>query len=613
MTDKTDSKNTQNLYCSDLFLFSRRKTWEVTVGKIRIGGDNPVRIQTMVTTPTMDIEATVNECIKVFNAGAELVRITAPGIRDAEALGIIRQKLRDGGYDFPLIADIHFNPDAAETAARNVEKIRINPGNFTDRQAMLQTSNLNCEYDWDADLEKLETKFVSLLNICKEYGTALRIGANHGSLSGRIMSRYGDTPEGMVESAMEFLRICKNENFHNVIVSMKASNTRVMVYAYRLLVAAMNAEDMYFPLHLGVTEAGNDEDGRIKSAVGIGALLADGLGDTVRVSLTEPPENEIPVAKTLVHYFEKRKNCNLAEKIDITGFNPYGYVKQRSHAVNGIGGDNPVAVISDLSHLNPVYQKDIENLGFKSGSSDSDSVLPDFIYTASSAVCFERENLKILDDNDNNLIFCNYRQICDKQFQKWLAINSDKILIISSDNDTGIAELRACFLKIKALGISNPVIINRKYDETDFEKLQLMAAADFGALLIDGFGAGIMISAKSIPVKLINDLSFRILQASRVRYTRTEYIACPSCGRTLFDLKTTLQNIKNATQNFKSLKIGIMGCIVNGPGEMADADYGYVGAGHGKITLYRGKEPVKKNIPQENAIDELIKLINSEQ
>ncbi|MDR2425348.1 MAG: (E)-4-hydroxy-3-methylbut-2-enyl-diphosphate synthase [Prevotellaceae bacterium] len=602
-----DRKNIEidSAYCKDLFSFSRRKTCEVCVGNIGIGGNNPIRIQTMVTTPTSDIEATVSECIKLADAGAELVRITAPNVREAEALGKIRQRLRKAGCSVPLVADIHFSPDAAETAAKNVEKIRINPGNFTDQQAILQ----GVEYNWDADLQKLRTRFVTLLNICKQHGTALRIGSNHGSLSGRIMSRYGDTPEGMVESAMEFLRICRDESFHNVVVSMKASNTRVMVYAYRLLVATMNAEEMYYPLHLGVTEAGDGEDGRIKSAVGIGALLADGLGDTVRVSLTEAPENEIPVARNLVRYFEGRENHSSIQKIDTKNFNPYTYTKRCTHSVENIGGNNPVTVIADLSALNPIYKQDIESLGFELDNPNSTvKPLPDCIYAGLSAVAVaaEGDSPKFIDTN--SLIFCDYQQLSDKSFIEWLGNNRDLILMLKTANINGIAELRACFLKLEMEGISNPVIIHRKYDESDFDKLQLMAAADLGTLLIDGFGSGIMISAKNAP-KLLSDLSFRILQASRNRYTRTEYIACPGCGRTLFDLKTTLQNIKNATQELSSLKIGVMGCIVNGPGEMADADYGYVGAGPGKITLYKGKDAIKKNIPQEKAIDELIRLI----
>jgi (E)-4-hydroxy-3-methylbut-2-enyl-diphosphate synthase len=584
-----------------LSVFSRRPTVEVKAGRVCIGGNNPVRIQTMVTTPTSDIEATVKACMKVSDAGAELVRITAPTIGDAEALGVIRQELRKKGYGIPLIADIHFNPDVAEIAAKNVEKIRINPGNFTDKQAILQAGISDFEQNWDNDLSKLRTRFVSLLNICKEYGTALRIGSNHGSLSGRIMSKYGDTPAGMVESAMEFLRICKEENFDSVVVSMKASNTRIMVQAYRLLVAAMDAEDMRFPLHLGVTEAGDGEDGRIKSAVGIGSLLADGLGDTVRVSLTEAPENEIPVAVELVRHFSSLPPFSSKEKymFDYTDINSKKTLSGKE-----------VIVISDLSQLNPVYESDIESLGFGSKPDSSrQNPVPDYIYTGSSTVVFDSEIPKIIDDNNDSFIFCNLSMF-NCAFQAWLKENRDKTLVVSFDNVGSIAEQRALFHKLQENGIINKVVIARSYKEKDFEKLQIMAACDFGALLIDGFGDGVMLSTETcVSPKPVSDLCFRILQASRVRYTRTEYIACPGCGRTLFDLQETLHKIKAATAEFQNLKIGVMGCIVNGPGEMADADYGYVGAGRGKITLYKGREAVKKNIPQENAIEELIALI----
>ncbi|MDR1130201.1 MAG: (E)-4-hydroxy-3-methylbut-2-enyl-diphosphate synthase [Prevotellaceae bacterium] len=581
-------------------VFSRRRTVEVRVGNVCIGGNKPVRIQTMVTSPTSDIDATVNECIKVIRAGAELVRITAPNIRDAEALGVIRSELRKRGYSVPLIADIHFNPDVAEIAAKNVEKIRINPGNFTDRQAMLQTGIRDIEQNWESDLSKLRTRFISLLNICKEYHTALRIGSNHGSLSQRIMSKYGDTPAGMVESAMEFLRICREEHFDNVLVSMKASNTVVMVQAYRLLVASMDAEDMHYPLHLGVTEAGDGEDGRIKSAVGIGSLLAEGLGDTIRVSLTEAPENEIPVARKLVRHFSSLPPVFREENETI----------DCSCLKTSLPAGKKVIVISDLSGLNPVYESDIESLGF---GTETDSAVqnpvPDYIYTGSSTLAFDSENPRIIDDSKDSFIFCSHLSL-DDSFLRWLKENPDKILVLSFDDAGSIIRQRSVFRKLRDSEVRNPVVIARSYKETDFEKLQIMAACDFGALLIDGLGDGIMLSAESdIPPKSVSDLCFRILQAARRRYTRTEYIACPGCGRTLFDLQETLKKVRAATSGLKNLKIGVMGCIVNGPGEMADADYGYVGAGPGKITLYKGKEAVKKNIPQENAIDELIKLI----
>jgi (E)-4-hydroxy-3-methylbut-2-enyl-diphosphate synthase len=576
---------------------SRRPTTEVKAGQIGIGGNNPVRIQTMVTTPTSDIKATVEECMKAADAGAELVRITAPTLSDAEALGAIRSELRKKGYSVPLIADIHFNPDVAECAAKNVEKIRINPGNFTDRQAMLQTGTTDFEQRWDDDLLKLKTRFVSLLRVCKEHGTALRIGSNHGSLSARIMSKYGDTPAGMVESAMEFLRICKDEAFDSVVVSMKASNTVIMIRAYRLLVAAMDAEDMHYPLHLGVTEAGDGEDGRIKSAVGIGSLLADGLGDTIRVSLTEAPENEIPVARLLVRHLASRRACSAK------AFKPLDLCDNDNERLQG----RKVDVISDLSNLNPVYEDDIRDLR----SASQQNPVPDYIYTGSSAVFFDNENQGIIDDGNDDFLFC-VRSMFNPAFMLWLKDNHTKKLVVSFDRADSISEQRLFFKKLRQNGIVNPVIIRRSYTESDFKKLQIMAACDFGVLLTDGFGDGIMLSAKpSVSPKLVADLCFRILQAARVRYTRTEYIACPGCGRTLFDLQETLRRVKNATAEFQNLKIGVMGCIVNGPGEMADADFGYVGAAPGKVTLYRGKDAVKKNIPQENAVEELVDLIKN--
>jgi (E)-4-hydroxy-3-methylbut-2-enyl-diphosphate synthase len=577
--------------------FSRRPTVEVKVGQVCIGGNNPVRIQTMVTTPASDIEATVKECMKVADAGAELVRITAPTIKDAEALGEVRKELRKRGYGIPLIADIHFNPDIADIAAKNVEKIRINPGNFTDKQAMLQVGATDFEQTRENDLMKLRTRFISLLNICKEYRTALRIGSNHGSLSGRIMSKYGDTPAGMVESAMEFLRICKEEHFDSVVVSMKASNTKIMVQAYRLLVAAMDAENMYYPLHLGVTEAGDGEDGRIKSAVGIGSLLADGLGDTIRVSLTESPVNEIPVARELVRHFASRH----------TSFSKAKYIADHTDIINKkMSTGKEFIVIADLSKLNFADATDIDRRRFGLTVDFAwQSPVPDYIYVGSSTVIAGCENPKIIDA----FIFCD-RSMFNGSFLTRLKENQDQILVVSFDNVGDITEQRSFFRMLQENGITNRVIIARSYQETDFDKLQIMAACDFGALLIDGFGDGVMLSAaQSVSPQLVSDLCFRILQAARVRYTRTEYIACPGCGRTLFDLQETLQKVKHATSGFKNLKIGIMGCIVNGPGEMADADYGYVGAGPGKITLYKGKEAIKKHISQENAIEELIELI----
>lgn len=511
----------------------------------------------------------------------------------------------------PLIADIHFNPAAAETAARWVEKIRINPGNFSDKPASMVSAD-ESEAGYDESLAKLHVKFTSLLEVCRAHHTALRVGANHGSLSGRIVERYGDTPAGMVESAMEFLRICKDTGFDNVVVSMKASNTRVMVQAYRLLAATMEAEGMRYPLHLGVTEAGEGEDGRIKSAVGIGALLADGLGDTIRVSLTEDPEKEIPVAKALVDYFADRSEHAPIAAVDASHYHAFEYAKRSSNAVGAIGGKHAPVVVADLSHLNPILSEDIEALGFsmkEAAWKGSDST-PDYIYAGSSLVNCDAQGLKIIQDLDDRFLFCD--TLClTPDFISWLKQNTQEVLVVESKNRNRVADLRAFFLNLAANGIANPVIMRSCYTEKDFGLLQLKAACDLGPLLVDGFGDGVMLTNQSVDGMdtAVVKLAFGILQASRVRFTQTDFISCPGCGRTLFDLQTTLGHIKASTSQLKGLKIGVMGCIVNGPGEMADADYGYVGAGPGKVTLYKGKVPMKKNIPQEEAINELISLI----
>lgn len=617
MKKTNTSSNQLPLFCDSLFQYKRRVTNDVFIGNIPLGSKYPIRIQTMTTTNTLDIESTVEQCIRIAQTGADYIRITAQGIREAEALKTIREKLRANGYDTPLIADIHFNPSAAETAAKNIEKVRINPGNFIDKRADFTQIDFTDE-EYNEELSKLKNKFVQLLDICREHNTALRIGANHGSLSDRIMSRYGDTPAGMVESAMEFLRICKTEKFDNVVVSMKASNTRVMVQAYRLLVARMKVEKMKYPLHLGVTEAGDGEDGRIKSAVGMGTLLADGLGDTLRVSLTEEPENEIPVARALVEYFNNRKKHEPIAEVDASYYHPYEYVKRKSVSAGKIGGQNLPVVVADLSHLNPVYQSDIEKLGFvltEKGWQSNDAT-PDYVYLGSSLYEFDTTGLNCFDDENEGFMFCNITYLTN-EFIAWVKQNPDIVLMLETNNINGVAEQRAFFLKLEEKEIYNPVIICRKYNEDELSDLQLKAACDMGALLIDGFGDGIMLTnAQAIDGVLnteqaIVNTAYGILQASRVRFSKTEFIACPGCGRTLFNLRETLAKVREATSHLKGLKIGVMGCIVNGPGEMADADYGYVGAGPQRITLYKGKEAVKKNIPQENAIEELIALIKA--
>jgi (E)-4-hydroxy-3-methylbut-2-enyl-diphosphate synthase len=611
-------------YCNSLTDYSRFLTREVNIGGVAMGGNNPIRIQSMTNTHTMDTLATVEQCIRIINAGADYVRITAPGVQDAENLAAIKKELRKKGYQTPLIADIHFNPKAAEVAAAIVEKVRINPGNYIDKKRFEKIDYSDKEYK--QELERIHNKLLPLLDICKQNGTAIRIGVNHGSLSDRIMSRYGDTPLGMVEAAMEFLRICNTENFHNLVISLKSSNTRVMVQAYRLLVATMMQENMNYPLHLGVTEAGDGEDGRIKSAVGIGSLLADGLGDTVRVSLSEEPEAEIPVAKELVGYFANRKTSQTILQIDEKLKNPFKYNKRESRVLENIGGSRqPIVIIDyqerletadniapdyiylnagfDVSKLNP-DQKYIYNLHdwFKTARHLSN------VYPLATDAEFNFYGCK---SNTMNFVILSSMELSELLIERLKEKESNNVvLIVETFNSNGVADQRAFFYKLMETGIKVPVIINRNYSEDNILKFQLKSACDVGILFIDGFGDGIWLrNADEKASKVILSTSLGILQASRVRMSKTEYISCPSCGRTLFDLQTTIAQIKERTNHLKHLKIGIMGCIVNGPGEMADADYGYVGAAAGKITLYKGKEVIKKNIPAIDAVNELVQLI----
>lgn len=598
-------------FFNSLSKFERRKTNTVQIGNLLMGSEHPIRIQSMTTTDTLNTEASVAQCKRIFDAGADVVRLTAQGIREAENLKNIRQRLIEDGYTKPLVADIHFNPNAAETAACNVEKVRINPGNFIDKRASFVDVNLN-EEEYAEELNRLKDKFVNLLNICKEHHTALRIGVNHGSLSDRIMSRYGDTPEGMVESAMEFLRICVEENFADVVLSMKASNVRVMVHAYRQLERRMKMEGMTFPLHLGVTEAGEGEDGRIKSAVGIGALLTDGIGDTIRVSLTEEPEAEIPVAKALVDYFTNRENHQPIAAVDSTIYNPYEYIKATSTSVAGIGENSSPIVIADLTSLPTVDDESIQALGYQYISTENrwnkvTDTAPDFLLVADSSLKVASTNgLRFVDES--LFIFADAAQI-EVLAQKAMQ-NPNAAIILETNNSNGVAEQRAAILHLKGKKLLNPVIIRRSYNETEINLLQLKAAADCGLLFIDGLADGIMISNKEAlePTTAVST-AFAILQAARVRISKTEFISCPGCGRTLFDLQQTAAKIRERTKHLTGLKIGIMGCIVNGPGEMADADYGYVGAGPSRVTLYKGKNAIKKNIPQEEALEQLVLLI----
>ena len=630
-------------YCESLTRYQRLKTRVVHIGDVPIGGEYPIRVQSMTTTDTMDTKATVEQSIRMIEAGSEYVRITAPSIREARNLMEIKSKLRKQGYTTPLIADIHFTPNAALEAARIVEKVRINPGNFADRKKFQEIEYTDQSYK--DELERIHDRFSPLVKVCKEEGCALRIGSNHGSLSDRILSRYGDTPLGMVESAMEFLRICEDYNYHEIVLSMKASNTRVMVQAYRLLVNKMGAEGMNYPLHLGVTEAGEGEDGRIKSAVGIGTLLEDGLGDTIRVSLTEEPEYEIPVANALVQRYENRVEHDSIQDISTSPLHPFEYHPRESRTVRNFGGDNVPCVIADLSLENEITRQTLNNLGYTYFKAEDKWGIGDFacdyIFVNKKSVDFnipgtlgiiqaysvwaDEKNTDIypfLDvkqylDNpylhpDLNFIYITLPDLTTDLLSK---LNDDRraVLLIDTYNEHGMAEQRRLFMEIMAENCNIPVIIGRAYGDLTPENLQLHSATDIGSILIDGLGDGIFIAAENCgSLERVNQTAFGILQASRTRISKTEYISCPSCGRTLFDLQETTALVRNKTSHLKGVKIGIMGCIVNGPGEMADADYGYVGTGVGKISLYRGQEVVQSNLPMEEAVDALIDLMKED-
>ncbi len=610
--------------------YVRWKTREVRVGEVGIGGDNPIRVQSMTTTDTMDTEATIAESIRMIEAGCELVRITAPSKKEAENLKIIKEGLRERGYSTPLVADIHFTPNAAEIAARIVEKVRVNPGNYADKKKFA-----NIEYNdetYQAELDRIRERFTPLVEICKEHGTAMRIGTNHGSLSDRIMSRYGDTPHGMVESAMEFVRICRDLDYHELILSMKASNTQVMVQAYRLLVATMKAEGMNYPLHLGVTEAGDGEDGRIKSAVGIGTLLEDGLGDTVRVSLTEPPEAEIPVAKDLVKRYVDLSKPKPQKESFIT-YSPFDYKRSESFTLLNIGGKEAPVVLADLSDKPEIKPSSFFPLGHQYSIPldkwNQADIAADFIYLGRKQINFEIPGqLGILVDAEafnpkpqhypvfNLENFTSHqafsgpkflRLSAEERLPKTLENHPEWVIVLSINQNIGMA--KSWMDELRGQGIQNPIILEGNYADFSLEETQLYASTDFGSALLDGFGDGVWLKGNSSDLRATNQISFGILQATRVRISKTEYISCPSCGRTLFDLQETTAKIRRVTHHLKGVKIGIMGCIVNGPGEMADADYGYVGTGVGKITLYKEKEVVKRNIPSEEAVDELIELI----
>ncbi|GHB34130.1 (E)-4-hydroxy-3-methylbut-2-enyl-diphosphate synthase [Mongoliitalea lutea] len=640
-------------YCNSLTQYSRRKTIPVKVGDVVIGGDNPIVVQSMTTVDTMDTMGSVEQCIRMIEAGCQLIRITAPSIKEAENLREIRKELRARGFQTPLVADIHFTPNAAEIAAKIVEKVRINPGNYADKKKFEVIEYTDESYQ--EELDRIRERFLPLVKICKEHGTAMRIGTNHGSLSDRIMSRYGDTPLGMVESALEFLRICEDENFHDIVISMKSSNTQVMVQAYRLLVQKLEEGGFKpYPLHLGVTEAGDGEDGRIKSAVGIGALLEDGLGDTVRVSLTEDPEFEPPVAQALVDRYLDRGNHAVIKPIVNYPITPFEYNKRESVEVFNFGGGNVPRVITDISIMPNITEKEMKAVGHfylpeldKWKMNDQGA---DYVYSGKSSIPFMLPNgmkeiqdyavWQSVEDKTNKFpLFSleefkqaeeihyglNFLAIKDTEVEAAIPVlenRKDVVVILSSDNDPNLPALRRAFVSMMEAHLMTPVVVKVQYAIQPQDKTMLHAATDVGGLLIDGLGEGIFISAdtyndveraeKEAQIKLHNSVSFGVLQAARTRMSKTEYISCPSCGRTLFDLQETTAMIRKRTDHLKGVKIGIMGCIVNGPGEMADADYGYVGSGKGKITLYKGKEVVKKSVPSEKAVDELIEIIRKD-
>lgn len=623
---------------TDLFNYKRRAATVAHVGRLNIGGDNPVRVQSMTTTSTLDTEGSVAQCKRIIDAGGELVRLTTQGRREAENLANISRQLRAEGYTQPLCADIHFNANVADVAACHTEKVRINPGNYVDPARTFKHLEYTDE-QYAQELEKIEERLTTFIDLCKEHHTAVRIGVNHGSLSDRIMSRYGDTPEGIVESCMEFLRIFRKHNFDDVVISIKASNTVVMVRSVRLLVAEMDREDMHYPLHLGVTEAGEGEDGRIKSAVGIGALLADGIGDTIRVSLSEEPEAEIPVAKHLVRYIRRKQGHLLVPGVQAKNFDYLRPERRKTQAVGPIGGTQPpVVIVSEVQ-------------GAKEGVTQGPEALrPDYIYVGQQMPdqpvegqryivdfnAFGRELQKHMDVADYMFPIFPYNAMpyisavpdtapiflvlpygsCAEEYKACLKANPNVVVVVPSQHQNRLGEQRALVHELMAEGIENPVVFAQAYKHSQQEKadLQLEAAADMGALMMDGLTDGLwLMNDGDIAMQDLTDTAYGILQAGRLRMVKTEYISCPGCGRTLYDLRTTIARVKEATKGMKGLKIGIMGCIVNGPGEMADADYGYVGAGVGRIALYRGKVCVERGIPEAEAVEHLLQLIKEDQ
>ncbi|MEO8770440.1 MAG: (E)-4-hydroxy-3-methylbut-2-enyl-diphosphate synthase [Ferruginibacter sp.] len=644
------------LYCESLTEYKRLVTREVKVGDLLLGADHPIRVQTMTTTDTMDTMATVEQSIRCIEAGAELIRITAPSKNEAENLQNIKDELRKRGYTTPIVADIHFTPNAAEIAAKIVEKVRVNPGNYVDKKKFEQLEYTDEEYA--EEIERIRERFTPLILICKAYGTAMRIGTNHGSLSDRIMSRYGDTANGMVESAMEFLRIARSEDYHNIMLSMKSSNPQVMVQAYRLLINhMMNEFGECYPLHLGVTEAGDGEDGRIKSAVGIGTLLEDGIGDTIRVSLTEDPELEIPVCKDLVKRYDDHRlptNDHRMASLDKLPYSPFEYKRRETFEVSNIGGKHVPVVIADFSKIEKITPADLLNIGYSYDAStdkwnigdaaadyifgnealnfDLPGTLRVILYHKPWMAASDKEKyvpildgVQYLDDAIIKSASLNFVMIdcysegypdqhAEQLFLKLKADNT-AVICLSSTNRNSMQSIRRMFVELIKHVVKNPVIIICDSSHATMDESLIHYAVEAGALLIDGFTDGVCFGhhfenyAIATQAKLLNSIAFGILQATRTRISKTEYISCPSCGRTLFDLQETTAKIRAVTNHLKGVKIAIMGCIVNGPGEMADADFGYVGSGIGKITLYRGKEIVKRNVNSDVAVDELINLL----
>ncbi len=642
------------LYAESLTEYKRLSTLEVKVGDLRLGNLHPIRIQTMTTTDTMDTMATVEQSIRCIEAGAELVRITAPSKRDAENLLNIKNELRKRGYTIPLVADIHFTPNAAEIAARIVEKVRVNPGNYVDKKKFELIEYTDADYQ--EEIERIRNRFTPLIKICKEYGTAMRIGTNHGSLSDRIMSRYGDTPIGMVESAMEFLRIAESENYYNIVLSMKSSNPQVMVQAYRLLIENMHNELGHcYPLHLGVTEAGDGEDGRIKSAIGIGTLLEDGIGDTIRVSLTEDPEFEIPVCKNIVKRYDNIKSTSVPKienpSLSILTSN----AKRSSFEIQNIGGKHIPVIIADFSKKNKIVPEDLEYIGYQHDTFTDKwnigDMAADYIFCADKNIEFplpgtlrvinyydawnrsadKEKNIPIFDAQkylDDTIIKSEslnfvmldcysdgYPAVDTKSFLEKIKNDTTAVICLSSTNKNAVQSIRRMFVELSENDVKNPVILICDSNNDTMDETLIHYAIETGALFIDGFGNGICLGyhyddKNKIPdYKIMNSIAFGILQATRSRISKTEYISCPSCGRTLFDLQETTAKIRLVTNHLKGVKIAIMGCIVNGPGEMADADFGYVGSGPGKITLYKGKEVIKRGVPEDIAVEELINLL----